>query len=329
MACLESRYLASALAFSGPGGSALLLDHMMNKAGWDSYAQSILEKAKICPNYNHDSDSPASPAQEAGPGQNLHSDYGRPSPPVKEAPQDLDSYHGYDPRALDLEAEYFQHFEYDYDGPAPPSMEAMEAEPLSSFMHSYGHPLHPGEEAAEDKPLSLRLPPGLSHGPKQPPFLSGDVVTLMVRNIPARYTQESLLNEWVPDGSFDMLYAPMNVDQCCSKGYCFLNFVSHEAALAFQKLVHGQRLKLQKGKALNVCAAVVQGWEDNILIFRERKLANTPFLEMLPALFEGKERLSTEEVLQVLGHSGSMMRLTSLRDQHLAGVQAGRMRHPQ
>lgn len=307
MECLESRYLAPALAFSGPGGSALVLDHVMNKAGWDSYVQSVLEKAKMCPNFNHDSDSLRSPAEEAEPGQNLHSD-GCPFPPVKEEAQ----------------AEHFPHFEYDYDGRTPPSMEAVEAESLSNFIHHYGHPLPPGKEAAEDKPRSLRLPPRLSCGPKQPPMLSGDVVTLMVRNIPARYTQESLLNEWVPDGSFDILYAPMNVDLCCSKGYCFLNFVSHEAALAFQKRVHGQRLKHQKGKALNVCAAVVQGWEDNILSFRERKLANTPFLEMLPALFEGKERLSVEEVLQMLGHSPSKIRLTSLRDPHPAGVQASR-----
>merc|ERR1719362_1879674 len=34
--------------------------------------------------------------------------------------------------------------------------------------------------------------------------------TIMIRNIPATYTQEHLLREWVPDGTFNLFYAPCN-----------------------------------------------------------------------------------------------------------------------
>lgn len=167
-------------------------------------------------------------------------------------------------------------------------------------------------EDAED-PRGFRPPPGLSL--KQPPELPAGVVTLMVRNIPARYDQDLLLKEWIPDGSFDILHVPFDVELCGSKGYCFVNCVSHEAALDFQRKVHGTRLRFQKGKALNVGAAVVQGREGNLKTFRGRALAHMPYFEMVPAIFEGKDRLSTSDVLKLLGQSKLATKLTRLRSQ--------------
>lgn len=161
-------------------------------------------------------------------------------------------------------------------------------------------------------PCGYSPAPGLSRKPL--PILPDGVVTLMVRNIPARYDQELLLQEWIPDGTFDMLHIPFGVDLRRSKGYCFVNCVSHEAALDFQRRVHGTRLKLQKGKPLTVGAAAVQGREENLKAFRARALAYMPYFEMVPAFFEGKERLSTPEVLQLLGQTRVASKLTRLRE---------------
>lgn len=146
-----------------------------------------------------------------------------------------------------------------------------------------------------------------------PRALPPGATTLVVRNIPARYTKEKLLLEWPPDGSFDLIHIPYNIDEQRSVGYAFINCVSHEAALAFQTRIHGTYLRQGYGKHLDVIAAEVQGLQATLELFGStRKLQKGLFEELLPALFEGKVQLSSSQVLERLGlKSAKLMSLSS------------------
>jgi len=68
------------------------------------------------------------------------------------------------------------------------------------------------------------------------------MTTVMVRNIPAMYTQEMLVSECVNMGTFDFLYLPRSGNGHSNLTYAFINFVSEEHALAFKDQWHKKRL---------------------------------------------------------------------------------------
>ena len=55
--------------------------------------------------------------------------------------------------------------------------------------------------------------------------------TVAVQNVPARTTQEEILRTFEPDGNYNMLFLPYSIKQRRTCGYCFLNFLTPEAAL--------------------------------------------------------------------------------------------------
>lgn len=153
--------------------------------------------------------------------------------------------------------------------------------------------------------------------------LAPGVTTLVVRNIPARYTKEKLLEEWVPDGSFNLLHLPFNVHQQRSCGYAFINFVTAEAALEFQAKVHGLYPQLGSGKHLDVSAAEVQGLDATLqMVISSRKRQRTCFVELIPAIFRGQEQLDPEQVMAMMGLE--QMKLVSIRARVPRGGAKGR-----
>jgi hypothetical protein len=71
--------------------------------------------------------------------------------------------------------------------------------------------------------------------------------TIMLRNIPNKYTRAGLLSALIERG-FDPardcnnLYLPMDVGSGCNLGYSFLNFTTHSKAVAFMRAFDGCRL---------------------------------------------------------------------------------------
>lgn len=181
--------------------------------------------------------------------------------------------------------------------------------------------LRDGAVDETEDPSSIRAPPGLV---KQPPSLPEHVVTLMVRNIPSRYHKDSLIAEWKPFvGSFDFLHLPIDPETRVSKGYCFINFISPEAARAFQLKNDRTRLKFQKGKPLNISVASVQGLQGNLEILRQRKSLPEYTPEMLPALFIGQERMGVEGVLRVLRNRAPSEKLRRLAEGRVKPMATG------
>jgi hypothetical protein len=95
--------------------------------------------------------------------------------------------------------------------------------------------------------------------------LPPDVVTLMIRRVPRRYTQEELKSEIENagfDGCFDVFYLPMDERHKRNRGFAFVNFVDSSFAAHFQKMFHDQHLKThQAGHPLDVVASELQGFD--------------------------------------------------------------------
>lgn len=95
-------------------------------------------------------------------------------------------------------------------------------------------------------------------------------VTLMIRNIPYRFTR----NDFIADlerlgfaGKFDFLYLPIDKGTMCSVGYAFVNFIDTTwAALCMEKFrTHRFRVgSRHPGRLAAVSVAHVQGLEANL-----------------------------------------------------------------
>lgn len=107
-----------------------------------------------------------------------------------------------------------------------------------------------------------------------------EVTTLMIRNIPNRYTQRELISE-LEDlgfaGTFDFLYSPLDKGTMSNVGYAFVNFKSHEYASKCIEAFHNYRFKRHRktsGKVAAVSAAHLQGLEANLTHY-EKTAVNT------------------------------------------------------
>jgi len=124
------------------------------------------------------------------------------------------------------------------------------------------------------------------------------ITTVVVRNVPARYTKELLLQEWPPNGTYDFIYLPYNFKQKRPAGFVYVNFVSHEAALNFYSQWHGKSL-CNKGsvKRLSIGVAEAQGLEANLRHVAASKISRIKNSKHMPSVFNGVEEVPLAELL--------------------------------
>jgi RNA recognition motif-containing protein len=117
------------------------------------------------------------------------------------------------------------------------------------------------------------------------PSISG--TTVMLRNIPNKYTAEMLLDQFEHSNfnrrDIDFFYLPIDFRNKCNVGYAFINFHYHNRAVEFMNYFEGHRLPAtNSNKVCTVCWARVQGRENNITHYRD-----SPILpEYRPWLFQ-------------------------------------------
>eukprot|EP00929_Paragymnodinium_shiwhaense_P108248 TRINITY_DN74575_c0_g1_i1.p1 TRINITY_DN74575_c0_g1~~TRINITY_DN74575_c0_g1_i1.p1 ORF type:complete len:393 (+),score=58.15 TRINITY_DN74575_c0_g1_i1:99-1277(+) len=72
-------------------------------------------------------------------------------------------------------------------------------------------------------------------------FPGGRPSTVMLRNIPNRYTQDMILQllDSKFTGRFDFAYLPMDFRKCANLGYAFVNLLTHEDAVRFIEVFQG------------------------------------------------------------------------------------------
>lgn len=86
--------------------------------------------------------------------------------------------------------------------------------------------------------------------------------TLMIKNIPNKYTQRMLLSRIEQDfkGTFDFFYLPIDFKNKCNVGYGFINMMKQEYIVSFVEHVHEQKWdKFNSDKVCCVTYARIQG----------------------------------------------------------------------
>eukprot|EP00434_Breviolum_minutum_P043985 symbB.v1.2.039238.t1/scaffold6433.1/size18149/2 len=137
----------------------------------------------------------------------------------------------------------------------------------------------------------------------------GDVTTMMLRNIPNKYTQNSLLQE-INDlgfaGTFDFFYLPMDVHNRSNVGYAFINFLRPDDAELFRHKFSDHRFqRFQSRKISSVCTAHVQGLHENLRHFQNRAVTHARNDQYRPVVFRNGSRVDIEDIMAEGKSSGS------------------------
>ena len=88
--------------------------------------------------------------------------------------------------------------------------------------------------------------------------------SLMVRNIPNKYTQQMLLAEFTENGHgpgvIDFFYLPIDFKNRCNRGYAFINFINFQDILAFHRRYYGKQWRtFNSDKICDITYARIQG----------------------------------------------------------------------
>jgi hypothetical protein len=97
------------------------------------------------------------------------------------------------------------------------------------------------------------------------------VTTMMLRNIPSKYTQIAIMEEIDAlgfKGTYDFFYLPMDLHNRGNVGYAFINFVSPQAAERFRMSFTDYQFSSRK--VCSVCVAHVQGFVANLRHLEKR-----------------------------------------------------------
>eukprot|EP00210_Caulerpa_lentillifera_P002299 g2207.t1 len=117
---------------------------------------------------------------------------------------------------------------------------------------------------------------------------SGARTTLMIRNIPNKYSQKMLLDVLKKgyNGRFDFFYLPIDFKNRCNLGYAFVNFVDAATTVEFYQEFHTKSWEeFNSKKVCEITYARVQGRESLIEHFRNSRFpCNDP--DYLPLVFD-------------------------------------------
>eukprot|EP00927_Polykrikos_kofoidii_P043095 TRINITY_DN37156_c0_g1_i1.p1 TRINITY_DN37156_c0_g1~~TRINITY_DN37156_c0_g1_i1.p1 ORF type:complete len:695 (+),score=103.89 TRINITY_DN37156_c0_g1_i1:225-2309(+) len=112
----------------------------------------------------------------------------------------------------------------------------------------------------------------------KPPWT--DVTTVMMRNLPNKYTQQMLLEELQRMGftmqqTFDFFYLPMDHVNAANLGYAFINLVDTPTANAFAAAFSGQKMqRFNSNKTVLIMPASIQGFERNQAYYASTRVAH-------------------------------------------------------
>jgi len=129
-------------------------------------------------------------------------------------------------------------------------------------------------------------------------ILPHGTTTIVVRNIPARFSQEGLLQLWPADGKYNLMYVPFNFQMRRRSGMAIINMISCESAAQFTATWHGQKLlQGRSGKGLDIGAAVHQGFIENLKYLKKLNVSKIRNNDFLPMAFKGARQLDIKALL--------------------------------
>jgi len=157
-------------------------------------------------------------------------------------------------------------------GKAPQVLLLSESIPLK---HGGGKERGDKKEARKDSHINQMKNNDITR--KEPPWT--DVTTVMMRNLPNKYTQQMLLEELADSGfrlqaDFDFFYLPMDHSNAANLGYCFINFVETAMANAFAAAFQGKKMRrFNSNKTVVVMPASIQGFDRNYAYYSSTRVA--------------------------------------------------------
>lgn len=191
-----------------------------------------------------------------------------------------------------------------------PQSSPVEGPSSSRILPTHMNPTDSGSEESSDSeyegPMLILPRPIEAERGHALRLLSPEVTTLMVRNVPAKFTQHRLAKAWQvlerPELGIDMLYAPTSLQDRrapSGKGFCFINFVSHEKAAAFQLNNQGGCFANHgRCKPLDFSAAKAQGLVDNLLQFLDSSgKTSRRKRHQLPLIYSNGQRVNSEQAI--------------------------------
>lgn len=141
-------------------------------------------------------------------------------------------------------------------------------------------------------------------------FCEEKVTTLMLRNIPNKYTQSVLLQE-IDNmgfaGTYDFFYLPMDVHNRSNVGYAFINFVEpFDATRCTQAFSNYKFPRYHSKKICAVSPAHIQGFEKNVQHFKHRAVMNARDNQYRPIVLRGGQKIELDDNTQLPIHCEMM-----------------------
>lgn len=196
---------------------------------------------------------------------------------------------------------------------------------------STGSDSPPSEESGTDQPKRDFQPYHAQSVPKSENLQTladaGDVqvTTLMFRNIPNKYTQNTLLREIDEFGftdTYNFFYLPMDVHNRSNVGYAFINFETPNDAERFRAVFSEHRFqRFNSRKIGGVCTAHVQGLEENVRHFENRAVTQAKNDQYRPIVLKARQRIEFEDAVAEVKASG----LLSSSHAPVAGIADARL----
>jgi len=115
-------------------------------------------------------------------------------------------------------------------------------------------------------------PPSQHHMPAR--TLPHGFTIILVRNVPARLSNEQVLEVWAPGGMYNPMLVPFNFQRRRRCGKAIINMISYEAAVDFIARWHGKKLlESSRARCLHVDVAPVQGILANLRQLRKSMIS--------------------------------------------------------
>lgn len=130
--------------------------------------------------------------------------------------------------------------------------------------------------------------------------VSQEITTLMIKNVPQRFTRKDLvyeLNRRGFEGLYNFCHLPCSFETKMNKGYAFVNFATETAARAFT-----DQLRTMGGrKAMTAIPAAVQGYQSNAQFACSRRMRRVKDRSFRPLLCSAAPavRLEPPETVEV------------------------------
>mmetsp|Transcript_121748 Transcript_121748/g.351530 ORF Transcript_121748/g.351530 Transcript_121748/m.351530 type:complete len:378 (+) Transcript_121748:120-1253(+) len=136
---------------------------------------------------------------------------------------------------------------------------------------------------------------------EESPCDSSNATTMMLRNIPNKYTQNTMIEEINSmgfAGTYDFFYLPMDVHNRGNVGYAFMNFTLPADARRFQVDFKEHRFRQHQSRKIgSVSVAYVQGLSANLGHFANRAVVHARNDQYRPVVFKDGVRVDFEQAV--------------------------------